>query len=120
MAAALATLAGETSARASPIAHALAAAITDLSPKGKEPLQVILISDLMEHTPTVSAYRGTLTEGDLASAIDNEARDALKNAAVSVVQIADQHHAKEQNAATAAWRALFARLGVGTLSFEKL
>ncbi len=76
---ALQTFASKGSAPSSPIALAIASAIQNDGAAVRGKTKLILISDLMEHTPQASAYNGSLTAPALKQAIKTEERVWLQN-----------------------------------------
>jgi hypothetical protein len=106
MEAALASAGGDGSAPASPIAQAVHTSVEGAAGRAGR-LKLILISDLMEHTPGASAYSGTLNEAVLRKLVPQAAQAQLKEAEVYIGLLARPRHAKQQEAAIAAWRRFF-------------
>jgi hypothetical protein len=97
------TFKGNGSAPTSPIALAVATAIENNgAAAGRNKL--ILISDLMEHTPQASAYNGSFGISALQQAIKAGERRWLRMAEMEIVLIPRPAYAARQNAAAAVWR----------------
>ena len=100
--------AGNTgSAQASPIALAIQESLAAVPESPGQRLKLILVSDLMAHTPDSSAYTGTLSEAALRKVVRPAAQERLRGAEIRVLLLARPHYAKQQAAAVAAWRRLF-------------
>jgi hypothetical protein len=104
MDAALASVEGAGSAPSSPIARAIAASVEALPSSPALRFKLVVISDLMEHTPEASAYAGTLSEAALRKAIPEATLARLKDAEMRVILLARPTYARQQDAAIAIWR----------------
>jgi hypothetical protein len=103
--------AGNTSSsQTSPIAQAIRESLTAIPESPGQRLKLILVSDLMEHTPEASAYAGTLSESVLRMAIPLAAQERLQGAEIRVLLLARPHYAKQQAAAIAVWRRMLKSL----------
>lgn len=104
---ALENVAGLGSAPASPIAQSIQSALNGI-PAGTTPiLKIILISDLMEHSPEGSAYTGTLNAATLRKILPKEVQRALKNADIRVLLLPRPKYASQQAAAVKVWATFF-------------
>lgn len=109
---ALASLDGKAPSSSSPIAQALQETLVPVQGSSPEQLRLIMISDLMQHSATVSAYTGALTEAQLRALIPPGALAPLKGADVRLVVLPRPRYKAQQNAAVEAWRRFF-RAAVG-------
>lgn len=105
--AALAAFEGSHPASASPIAGALELAMRELRAAPGTPIKLILISDLMEHGPDVSAYRGGLTGRALRRLMSPAAEILFSGAGVQVFLLPRPRYQAQQRAALKAWRQVF-------------
>ncbi len=105
--AALASLPGEGSAQASPIARSIASALSELGMRPEGDITLILISDLMEHGPEASAYNGTLTESALRKLLTPAMPEQLKGVEVRILLLPRPRYTAQQQAAVTAWRRFF-------------
>jgi hypothetical protein len=97
----------------SPIAEALSAAITgDKDTLNAESARLLIVSDLLEHTPEASAYTGTFSEAMLARLFAGRAAEWLARARIEVEVLPRVAHASEQTAAQAIWQNYFRMAGV--------
>ncbi len=106
--AAMASVASEGAARNSPIVRSIEIALTGLQAPSKTPIKLILISDLMEHGPDVSAYSEALSEKALHGLISSQAERRLYGANVEIALLSRPRYEKQQKAAVSAWRRFFA------------
>jgi hypothetical protein len=104
--AALVSVAGQTSAPASPIARSIQSSIDELAEPSKT-LRLILISDLMEHGPNASAYNGTLTDGALRRVITPRTGAKSQEASIAILLLPRPRHSAKQTAALKVWQAFF-------------
>jgi hypothetical protein len=102
--AALAAFEDAHSASASPIAGALELGMSELQAAAGTPIRLILISDLMENGPVVSAYRGGLTDRTLRRLMSASAASLFTGADVHVVLLPRPRYEAQQKAALKAWR----------------
>lgn len=102
--ASLASFEGSEAASASPIAGALELAMKELHAAPGTPIKLILISDLMENGPDVSAYRGGLTDRALRRLMSPAAETLFSGAGVQVVLLPRNRYEAQQRAALKAWR----------------
>ncbi len=105
---ALATFSGEGSASASPIVRAVQLGMEGLHAAPETHVRLILVSDLMEHGPDVSAYAGGLTEKALQKLLSPGADDRLRGADVRIVLLSRPRYETQQKDAVIAWRKFFA------------
>jgi hypothetical protein len=119
MEAALASVKDAGSAPASPIAQALHTSFEGAAGRDGQHLKLILISDLMEHTATASAYSGTLNEAALRRLIPPSTQSQLKEAEVHIGLLARPRQAKQQDAAIAVWRHFFETISGHPPGFER-
>ena len=98
------------SAPVSPIAQAIHESLAAMPENPGQRLKLILVSDLMEHTPEASAYNGTLSEAALRKDFPPDIAGRLQDADVRILLLARPRYAKQQAAATAVWRRLFQTL----------
>ncbi len=116
---AIASVESAGSAPASPIARAIEETI-EAAPQGPgHRFKLILVSDLMEHTPEASAYSGTLSEAALRRAIPPGTQARLKEAEVRVLLLNRPRYAKQQAAAITVWRQFFAAASGREPNFER-
>jgi hypothetical protein len=106
--AALESLGGEGSASASPIAQAIQLSLEGLGAARGRHVKIILISDLMEHGPEVSAYTGGLTAKALHKLLPNGEIALLRGADVNIVLLSRPRYETQQKTAVIAWRQFFA------------
>jgi hypothetical protein len=92
------------SAPASPIAVAVGSVIEHERSDSIEKAKLILVSDLMEHTPQASAYDGSFTIAILRKLISRDAQGWLRSAQVELVILPRAQYAGRQRAAIAVWR----------------
>jgi hypothetical protein len=97
-------------AQSSPIALAIGESLAGIPENPGQRLKLTLISDLMEHAPTGSAYNGALSEAALRNAIPAASRERLHDAEIRILLLARPRYVKQQTAAIAAWRQLFRTL----------
>lgn len=105
--AALASVASEGAARNSPIVRSIEIALAGLHAPSTTPMKLILISDLMENGPDVSAYSGALSEKALHGLISLQAERRLNGANVEIALLSRPRYEKQQKAAVSAWRRFF-------------
>jgi hypothetical protein len=91
----------------SPIAEAIHESLAAVPDYPGQRLKLILVSDLMEHTPESSAYNGTLSEAVLRKDFPPDIAGRLRDADVRILLLARPRYAKQQAAAIAVWRRLF-------------
>jgi hypothetical protein len=106
--AAMASVASEDAAHNSPIVRSIDIALAGLHAPSKTPIRLILVSDLMEHGPDVSAYSGALSEKALHGLISSQAVRRLYGANVEIALLSRPRYEKQQKAAVSAWRRFFA------------
>jgi hypothetical protein len=116
--AALASIKGAGSAPASPIARAIEETMGAV-PEGPG-LKLILVSDMMEHTPEASAYSGSLTEAALRKVIPARTRSRFKGTEVRILLLGRPRYPKQQAAAMAIWRSFFRTASGREPDFERL
>ncbi len=104
---AIQTFTGQGSAPSSPIALAIASAIQNEGAAVQGKTKLILISDLMEHTPQASAYNGSFTVSALKQAIKAEERRWLQTAEMEIALLPRATHSARQNAAARVWLQFF-------------
>jgi hypothetical protein len=119
MEAALASVKDAGSAPASPIAQSVHTSVEGAAGRDGQRLKLILISDLMEHTATASAYSGTLSEAALRRLIPQSTQSQLKEAEVHIGLLARPRQAKQQDAAIAIWRRFFETISGHSPGFER-
>ncbi len=116
--AALSSVKNAGPAAASPIARAIEKTI-EVALEGGQRLKLILISDLMEHTPEASAYSSSLSQEALGKAISPSTRARLKGTQVRVLLLKRPRYAKQQAAAIAIWRHFFQAVAEREPDFER-
>ncbi len=117
--AALSSVKNAGPAAASPIARAIEKTI-EAAPEGPgQRLKLILVTDLMEHTPEASAYSGSLSQEALRKAIAPSTRARLKGTQVRVLLLNRPRYAKQQAAAIAIWRHFFQAVAEREPDFER-
>ena len=94
-------------APASPIAQAIYESLAAIPDSPGQRLKLVLVSDLMEHTPEASAYAGTLSEAALRKEFPAALPARLQGAEVRILLLARPRYAKQQAAAIGVWRSLF-------------
>ncbi len=97
----------EGPAVASPIAQAIHESLMAVPESPGQRLKLILVSDLMEHTPEASAYAGTLNEAALRKDFPPAVAQRLRGAEVRILLLARPRYVRQQAAAVAIWRSLF-------------
>ncbi|MBI4725202.1 MAG: hypothetical protein HY765_09560 [Rhodomicrobium sp.] len=102
--AALASVEGGGSAPVSPIARAILSAVDEVPGGPDQHVKLVLISDLMEHTPDASAYAGTLGEAALLRLMPQAAQTRMKGSRIGILLLRRPKYAAQQEAATAIWR----------------
>jgi hypothetical protein len=105
--AALTSVAGQGSAPASPIAHSIRSLLDGLPETPGLQVKLILISDLMEHGPNISAYASTLDDAALRRLMAPSAQAQLKGADVQIFLLPRPRYRAQQNAAVEVWRRFF-------------
>jgi hypothetical protein len=104
---ALADMAAGGSASASPIAAAIEMALKEIPMPPQTGTKLILISDLMEHTPAGSAYSGSITEAGLERQMPH-ARGALSTSgSIKILLLPRPQLKKQQDAAVVLWQHVF-------------
>ncbi len=104
---ALASVQDAGSAPVSPIAQAIHESLAAVPESLGQRLKLILVSDLMEHTPAASAYTGTLSEAALRKDFPPALQKRLQGAEVRILLLARPRYAKQQAAAIAVWQRFF-------------
>ncbi len=106
IAAALASVEGQSSAPSSPIARSIQSAIDELNEAPKH-LKLLLISDLMEHNAGVSAYNGSFRLDEIRKLLTPQLQSRLGGAAVEILLLPRPRYAPQQEAALKVWRLFF-------------
>jgi hypothetical protein len=76
-----------------------------------EKAKLILVSDLMEHTPQASAYDGSFTVATLRKLISRDTQVWLRSAQVELVILPRAQYAGRQRAAITVWRQFLKETG---------
>jgi hypothetical protein len=104
---ALESVADLGSAPASPIARSIGSTVESSIAPSSPHFKLILISDLMEHTPEASAYTGTLGDAALRVLLPDSVQRALKGAEIRVLLLKRLKYASQQDAAVKIWARFF-------------
>jgi hypothetical protein len=100
---ALESVADLGSAPSSPIARSIEATVESSIAPTLRHFKLILISDLMEHSPEASAYTGTLSDAALRKLLPDSIQNALKDAEIRVLLLKRTKYASQQDAAVKIW-----------------
>jgi hypothetical protein len=99
------------SAPASPIAVAVRSVIERERSASTGKAKLILVSDLMEHTPQASAYDGSVTVTMMGKLISRDAQAWLRSAQVELMILPRASYTGRQRAAIAVWRQFLKEIG---------